>query len=494
MFKTMKTHNARIAALCFGATLIGGGHAVAQQQVFASDVDVQGSLCVGFDCTANESFGFDTVKLKENNLRIFFQDTSVAAGFPANSWRLIANDSVSGGANYFALEDSTAARQVFRVDAGARLDSIHVDSVGNVGFGTATPSLTTHARSGNTPGQRLEQDGSGGFTPQTWDVAGNEANFFVRDVTGGSRLPFRIRPGAPTSSIDIAASGNVGLGTASPANKLTMLTSSNAFGLEHTDGNVRLTTFVGTGSVLGGWLGTVTNHPLSLFTNNAGARLTIATSGNVGIGTTTPANKLTVQTSSNAVGLEHTDGTVHLTTFVGSGSNSGGWVGTASNHPLNFFTNNNAAQLMIATTGNVGIGTSAPTAQLHTTGSVRFAGVANCASGIVSNASGDLSCLVSSRQFKNVAGDLAPETALANVMALRPQTGAYKETPDVPEHWLIAEDVAHVDRALVGLRDGEPYTVKVQGVVADLVAVVQQQQRHIEALEQALASRSSGTR
>jgi hypothetical protein len=67
---------------------------------------------------------------------------------------------------------------------------------------------------------RLEQTNAGGFTAQTWDVAGNEANFFVRDVTGGSRLPFRIRPGAPTSSVDISANGDVGIGTASPDDKL----------------------------------------------------------------------------------------------------------------------------------------------------------------------------------------------------------------------------------------------------------------------------------
>jgi hypothetical protein len=47
-------------------------------------------------------------------------------------------------------------------------------------------------------------------------VAGNEANFFVRDITNGSLLPLRIRPGAPTSSLDIAASGNVGIGIAGP--------------------------------------------------------------------------------------------------------------------------------------------------------------------------------------------------------------------------------------------------------------------------------------
>ena len=137
--------------------------------------------------------------------------------------------------------------------------------------------------------------------------------------------------------------------------------------------------------------------------------------------------------------------------------------------------------------GNVGVGTAAPTARLHTTSTVRLEGVANCSSGIISDANGNLSCLVSSRQFKHVAGDLAPGVALANVMALRPQVGSYRATPDVPEHWLIAEDVAAVDPALVGLRDGEPYTVKTQGIVADLVAVIQEQQRRIEALERALA-------
>ena len=68
----------------------------------------------------------------------------------------------------------------------------------------------------NTPAIRLEQNNSGGFTAQTWDIGGNEANFFVRDLTGGSKLSFRIRPGAPSSSLDIAANGNVGIGTGSP--------------------------------------------------------------------------------------------------------------------------------------------------------------------------------------------------------------------------------------------------------------------------------------
>ncbi|HSN89184.1 MAG TPA: hypothetical protein VL025_20635, partial [Thermoanaerobaculia bacterium] len=181
-------------------------------QVIPDDLIVQGSGCFGFDCVNNESFGFDTIRLKENNLRIKFEDTS-AGTFPTNDWQLTANDSASGGASKFSIEDITGAKVPFTVTAGAATNSIFVDSTGRVGLRTSTPVLDLHVATSNTPGIRLEQNNSGGFTAQTWDIAGNEANFFVRDVTGGSRLSFRIRPGAPTSSIDISADGDVGIGT-----------------------------------------------------------------------------------------------------------------------------------------------------------------------------------------------------------------------------------------------------------------------------------------
>jgi hypothetical protein len=191
----------------------------AADQVIADDLIVQGSTCVGLDCVANESFGFDTIRLKENSTRIKFEDTSVGS-FPSNDWQLTANDSASGGANKFSIEDITGSKVPFTITAGAATNSIFLDSTGRLGLRTATPVLDIHVNTSNTPAIRLEQNSSGGFTAQTWDVAGNEANFFVRDVTGGSRLPFRIRPGAPTSSIDINASGDVGIGTASPTQKL----------------------------------------------------------------------------------------------------------------------------------------------------------------------------------------------------------------------------------------------------------------------------------
>ena len=208
-----------------GTTSARPGTPVVNDQVIPDDLIVQQSLCVGFDCVNNESFGFDTIRLKENNTRIKFEDTSTGS-FPTNDWQLTANDSASGGSSKFSIEDITGSKVPFTITAGASTNSIFVDSTGRVGLRSSTPVLDLHINTSNTPAIRLEQNNSGGFTAQTWDVAGNEANFFVRDVTGGSKLSLRIRPGAPTSSLDIAADGDVGVGTGSPSAKLHVSAST----------------------------------------------------------------------------------------------------------------------------------------------------------------------------------------------------------------------------------------------------------------------------
>jgi hypothetical protein len=217
-----------------GTPATAEGRGILKDQVTADDLIVQGSACVGLDCVNNESFGFDTLRLKENNTRIKFEDTSTGTGFPTHDWQLTANDSASGGAEKFSIEDVTAATVPFTITGSAPSNAVFVDSTGRLGLRTSTPVLDIHAATSNTPAMRLEQTSAGGFTAQTWDIAGNEANFFVRDVTGGSRLPFRIRPGAPTSSIDINASGNVGIGTASPSAKVHV----SSTGTTSTDGKV----------------------------------------------------------------------------------------------------------------------------------------------------------------------------------------------------------------------------------------------------------------
>jgi endosialidase-like protein len=293
--------------------------------VIADDLIVQGSACVGLDCVNGEVFGFDTIRVKENNTRIQFDDTS-GAGFPTNNWQIRANSSAGGSLNFLAFVDQGATGNsetgtiVFEVDAGAPANSLRVSSTGRIGIRTATPVLDVHANTADTPAIRLEQNNTGGFSAQTWDIAGNEANFFVRDVTSGSRLPFRIRPGAPTSSLDIAASGNVGINNAAPAALLHVL-KNQATGTEirisnsdtagfaglYMNGGFALTTgglvqynnttgntnlFVGTGGA----------DPVHLGTNNSVRMTVMPTTGRVGIGTTAPDQLLSVNGEASKAG------------------------------------------------------------------------------------------------------------------------------------------------------------------------------------------------
>ena len=251
-----------------------------KDQVIADDLIVQFSACIGNDCVNGESFGFDTMRLKENNLRIHFDDTSVSASFPRNDWRITVNDSGNGGDSYFSIDDATAGRQVFRVDAGAPANSLRVDAGGDVGIGESNPVVELHIADGDSPTLRLEQDGSSGFAPQTWDVAGNEANFFIRDVTNGSELPFKIKPGADTSSIFIAANSNVGINTESPGEKLHVRGGS----LKVENGSVKVVQATGgyaelfnleNNSGIGFVLNNTANDALYISVNNPGTEYTI---------------------------------------------------------------------------------------------------------------------------------------------------------------------------------------------------------------------------
>jgi hypothetical protein len=204
--------------------------------VHLDDVIITGSLGVGFDSYDGQNFGFDTIILRENNLRFFFDDTSSTSSFPRNDWRIIINDSTDGGASYFAIEDSTAGRVPFKIEAGAPANSLYIEDYGRVGIGTALPVVELHIADSDTPSIRLEQDWTGGWTPQTWDVLANESNFCIRDATNG-KLPFRIKPNTPDNTLCLwnsAGDGRVGIGTLDPQEKLHV--AGNAFVL----GNLEL--------------------------------------------------------------------------------------------------------------------------------------------------------------------------------------------------------------------------------------------------------------
>ena len=272
----------------------------AMDVVTADDIIVQGSACIGLDCVNGESFGFDTIRLKENNTRIHFDDDSTSPGFPNNRWQLTANDSNSGGANKFSIDDLTNSKTPFTVTAAAPTNSLFVASTGKVGFGNNSPVLNLHITATDTPAIRQEQTNGGGFTAQTWDIGANEANWFVRDVTGGSRLPLRIRPGAPTSSVDIQASGNVGFGTTAPYRAIEIDNSVvPAIGFRNTGqaADQKYWEFEVFGQTLYGSLNNDANTTQNFWLEvNRGTGNSVSSvvfpQGNIGVGVTSPTNPI----------------------------------------------------------------------------------------------------------------------------------------------------------------------------------------------------------
>ncbi|MTI29820.1 hypothetical protein, partial [Xanthovirga aplysinae] len=199
--------------------------AYTQNTLHTGDTYIQGSLAIGTATENGESFGFDTFRMKEDNLRIHFQDMSTAGGYPSNDWRITINDSENGGKNYFRIDDATRNTQPFKILAGSRTNALVTKSK-FIGIGTDNPAVLLHTVFGNTPTLRLEQDGSSGWSPYAWDVAANEINFFVRDVKT-NQLPFRIAPSQGENVLTLK-SNNVGIGTWNPKAKL------------HVNGHLRL--------------------------------------------------------------------------------------------------------------------------------------------------------------------------------------------------------------------------------------------------------------
>jgi hypothetical protein len=170
-------------------------------------------------------------------------------------------------------------------------EKMRINGGGNVGIGISNPTASLAVVRGTGT------DGTAAFFGTTHT---SHFNYFTNEDT-------YIRGGKANSNVYINDSpglGNVGIGTISPNYKLQVNTTGNGAGIVHANNaGIQVGTFVGFGA---GWYGTLSNHPLSLFVNNGNAALTISTSNNVGINTTTANSKLQVEGSMSLPYLEIT--------------------------------------------------------------------------------------------------------------------------------------------------------------------------------------------
>lgn len=78
---------------------------ITNDAVIADDHIIIGSLGIGFDEASGAVFGFETIRVRENNVRVKFLDTSdPVSGEAYMDWILRANESNNGGANHFAID------------------------------------------------------------------------------------------------------------------------------------------------------------------------------------------------------------------------------------------------------------------------------------------------------------------------------------------------------------------------------------------------------
>ena len=252
------------------------------------------------------------------------------------------------------------------------IERMRIDSSGNLGVGTSSPSAKLHVSdavngkiliSGTSTSAELElsapipkitfTDTSGGAVDGEIKVDGNAMQIAMNG----------------TERMRIDSSGNVGIGTSSPGQKLTVSGASPFIMVSNTD-ETQGGIFYEDAQNSGERFQTAFDSGSAAFVFNriesTGAvteRLRIDSAGLVGIGTATPNTKLAVEGSACEISINDTAGTIAGLRFRTSGSTKG--VIQADSTSNLRFSSGSTERMRINSSGFVGIGTSSPQVGIH---------------------------------------------------------------------------------------------------------------------------------
>lgn len=293
-----------------------------------------------------------------------------------------------------------------------RIDTSGNVSIGSTGgdYGRSWRLVINQAQNANTYLGVINSTVGASAAASVTKITGTANSFLDWNLVDGNGTPYDIfnyGSGVNYTSwsygsserMRLTAAGNLGIGTSSPSDKLTVYgASSPALRVQDATSYTQMYTNGGTGVLVNAGSGSF------IFNNNGSERMRIDSSGNVGIGTSSPAANLSVKasTGSTLVNLIPEQGTANTYqngvgfnvgfdgtnwTTIGAGSNGGAYIGTNfGDGALKFFTVgstgtsgqsiSNASfatyeRMRIASTGNVGIGTTSPSYLLDVNGTAR---------------------------------------------------------------------------------------------------------------------------
>lgn len=282
--------------------------------------------------------------------------------------------------------DGHAWFQAQRTDGTSAAANItFAEAGGNVGVGTTTPTFKLVAANNSFDGAWMGSSG-------TYSLVGLGGYF--SSSAGSAQIGYERTTGAfvfgngtrdvPTEMMRITPAGLVGIGTTTPARKLDVAGGGRFLqDTAATTGAVVLRQ--NSGDTVGGFIQWVNNNNSSekgwmvvdtssnmIFAPNSAEAVRFTSAGRVGIGTSSPAQKLHV-----ASGSAFIDGNTYVSTgagywLTGSGSFATGIATAAAGGALTLYTSA-TERIRVTSTGNVGIGTTSPSVPLEVAGDVRIA-------------------------------------------------------------------------------------------------------------------------
>jgi hypothetical protein len=251
-------------------------------------------------------------------------------------------------------------------------DRLVVNNTGNVGIGTTTPQgrLSVAGADENTSRLRINNEAFSGVL-RGIELYQNNAGDAVlnnrrNDALGD--LVFQTNDG--NTKLTVKNGGNVGIGTTTPLSKLTVSGDALLYAANP------IFTLASPSS---SWvLQNVNGAQFRILEAGTSERFTIASGGNIGIGTTTPTAQLAVKGNGTGVALIGDSGFTNFAGISFNGTLSGtdyNFTSSASdknlyiNRPGGFETvfreANGTTNMIIKSGGNIGIGTTTPTQRLE---------------------------------------------------------------------------------------------------------------------------------